>query len=224
MPGLKARSTSGRALQGQGLFHLFPLPPLSPLSGACASPSPCHRPGLVEVVVFGFLPSHPELSCAARCPIGAPLRPALSFPRFFAPTHHPKSEVRSESMSSTYLPHAFPLHTFASTGTPSVIWGVTWEPRPSHALCMVCGLGPANPLGFGLSRVLLPSLRQVASVTLGLCLLLVSLDTFLISSLLLGCGRALEARGGEGGRPEVESRVPTGPRKTLVSNLLRLTS
>jgi hypothetical protein len=106
-------------------------------------------------------------------------------------------------MCFTYLPQAFPLHTFASTGTPSVIWGVTWEPRPSHALCMVCGLGPANPLGFGLSRVLLPSLRQVASVTLGLCLLLVSLDTFLISSLLLGCGRALEARGGEGGRPKL---------------------
>ena len=82
MPGLKARSTSGRSLQGQGLFHRFPS---SPLSVAWASPpSPCRRPGLVDVAVFGFSPSHPGTSCAARCPIGAPLRPALPFPRFFA--------------------------------------------------------------------------------------------------------------------------------------------
>ena len=155
MPGLKVRSTSGRSLQGQGFFRLFP--PLFPLSRWRGHPpSPCHRPGLVDVVVFGFSPSHPGTSCAARCPIGAPLPRALPSLAFFAPTHHPKSEVRAESsMCFTLSPASLPPPHIRIHRHTERHLGVTWEPRPSHALGMVCGLGPANPLGFGLLGVLL---------------------------------------------------------------------
>ena len=176
MPGLKVRSTSGRALQGQGLFRLFPLS--SPSLGGVGLPPPLATvPGWLMWLCLASR-HHTQ---GPRAQLGAPSAPCVTLPSLFSlpPTTRKVRSEPSPQCASHYLPQAFPLHTSASTGTPSVIWG---HLGASPESCAGHGLwaGAGQPSRVRTLRGPPPSLRQVASVTLGLCPMLVSLDTFII--------------------------------------------